>query len=59
MCSVQEGGDCHHSSGVQVVDHNGLILINIVLDDALDQYVEWPAQEDIVHRITDNVELHA
>ena len=40
------------------MDYDGLVLITIVLDDALDQYVEWPAEEDIIHGVVNDVELH-
>ena len=58
MNTTQEGGDCHNSSGVQVVDCNSLILVAIILDNTLDQYVKWPTQENIVYGVANNVELH-
>ena len=58
MSTTWEGGDCCDSSRVWVMDHNGLILITIIPDNALDQYVKWPAQEDVIHRVANNMELH-
>ena len=58
MSTTQEGGDCCDSSGAQVMDHDGLILVTIIPDDALNQYVEWLAQEDIVCGVVNNMELH-
>ena len=40
------------------MDHDGLILITIISDNALDQYVKRLAQEDIVHGVANDVELH-
>ena len=40
------------------MDHDGLILITIILDNALNQYVEWLAQEDIIPGVANDVELH-
>ena len=39
------------------MDHDRLILIAVVLDNTLDQYVEWSAQEDIVCWVPNNMEL--
>ena len=57
MSATQEGGDCC-ASGVWVVDCDGLILVAIIPNNALDQYVEWPAQEDVVCRVVNDMELH-
>ena len=40
------------------MDHDGLILIAVVLVDTLDQNVEWSAQEDIVCGVVNYVKLH-
>ena len=53
-----EGRHCCDSARVQVVDCNCLILITVVLDNTLDQNVEWSAQEDIVCWVANNVELN-
>ena len=58
MNTTQEGGDCHNSSGVQVVDCNSLILVAIILDNTLDQYVKWSAQKDVVFQVANDVELY-
>ena len=58
VSTMWESGDCHYSSGVWVVDHDGLILITVVPDDALNQNVEWSAQGDNVHGVANNVKLH-
>ena len=39
------------------MDHDRLILVAVVPDNTLDQYVEWSAQEDIVCQVANNVEL--
>ena len=57
VSTTWEGGYCCDSSGVQVMDHDRLILIAVVLDNTLDQYVKWLAQEDIVCQVVNNVEL--
>ena len=41
---MREGGYCCDSSGVRVVDRDHLILVAVVLNDTLDQYVERLAQ---------------
>ena len=53
-----EGGHRHDSSGVWVIDCDHLILIAVVPDNTLNQYVEWLAQEDIVCWVANNVELN-
>ena len=58
MSTTWEGGDCRNSSGVQVMDHDHLILIAVVPDNTLDQYVEWSAQEDVVFRVANDMELN-
>ena len=57
VSTMQEGGYRHNSSGVRVMDHDCLILVTVVLDNTLDQYVKWSAQEDIVCRVANNMEL--
>ena len=49
---------CCDSSGVWVVDHDHLILVTVVLDDTLDQYIEWSPQEDIICWVVNDVELN-
>ena len=39
------------------MDRDHLILVAVVLDDTLDQYVEWSAQEYVVSRVPNNMEL--
>ena len=39
------------------MDHDHLILVAVVPNDTLDQYVEWSAQEHIVSRVPDDMEL--
>ena len=58
MSTIWEGGHCHNSSRVQVVDRDRLILVTVVLNDTLDQNVEWSTQEDIVCGVVNDVELH-
>ena len=58
MSTMWEGGHCRNSSGVWVMDCDHLILIAVVPDNTLDQYVEWLAQENIVCQVPNNVELH-
>ena len=55
---MQEGGHCHDSSGVWVMDHDHLILVTVVPDDTLDQYVKWSPQEDIICQVANDVELN-
>ena len=45
------------SSRVQVVDHDCLILVAVVPDNTLDQYVERSAQEDVISQVANNMEL--
>ena len=40
------------------MDHDHLILITVVLDDTLNQNIKWLAQENIVRRVVNDVELH-
>ena len=40
------------------MDHDHLILVTVVLDNMLDQYVEWLAQEDIVCQVVNDMELN-
>ena len=40
------------------MDHDHLILIAVVLDNTLDQYVEWSAQKDVVFQVANDVELY-
>ena len=58
VSTTLEGGHHCDSSGVWVVDSDCLILITVVLDNTLDQYVEWSAQEDIVCQVANDVELN-
>ena len=58
VSTTQEGGHCHNSSGVWVMDRDHLILITVVLDDTLNQSVEWSAQENVVHGVANDVELY-
>ena len=58
MSGSREGGYRRDSSGVRVVDRDHLILIAVVPDDTLDQYVEWSAQEHVVSRVPNNMELY-
>ena len=55
---MQEGGHLHDSTGVWVIDRDHLILIAVVLDNTLDQYVKWSAQEDVVCWVANDVELN-
>ena len=55
---MQEGGHHHDSTGVWVIDCDHLILIAVVLDNTLDQYVKWSAQEDVVCCVANDVELN-
>ena len=58
MSTMWEGGHCDDSSGVRVMDQDRLILFAVVPDNTLDQYVEWSAQEDIICRVVNDVELN-
>ena len=58
VSTMLEGGHHRDSSGVWVVDRDCLILITVVLDNTLDQYVEWSAQEDIICQVVNDVELN-
>ena len=58
VSTTLEGGHHRDSSGVWVVDCDCLILITVVLDNTLDQYVEWSAQEDIICQVANDVELN-
>ena len=58
MSTMREGGHCHDSSGVWVMDCDRLILVTVALDDALNQNVEWLAQENVICRVVNNVELY-
>ena len=40
------------------MDCDRLILIAVVLDNTLNQYVKWLAQEDIVCRVANDVKLN-
>ena len=55
---MQEGGDHRNSSRVLVMDHDLLVLVTVVLDNALDQDINRSAQEHIVCGIMNDVELH-
>ena len=39
------------------MDRDCLILIAVVLDNTLDQYVEWSAQEDVICQVVNDMEL--
>ena len=39
------------------MDRDRLILVAVVLDDTLDQYVEWLAQEYVVSQVLNDMEL--
>ena len=53
-----EHGYRRDSSRVWVVDHDRLILIAVVLDNTLNQYVERSAQKDVVCWVANDVELY-
>ena len=40
------------------MDRDCLILVAVVPDDTLDQYVEWSAQEYIVSWVPNDMELY-
>ena len=40
------------------MDRNRLVLVAVVLDNTLNQYVEWLAQEDVVSQVLNNMELY-
>ena len=40
------------------MDRDRLILVAVVPDNTLDQYVEWLAQKDIVCQVVNNMELN-
>ena len=40
------------------MDHDCLILVTVVLDDTLDQYVKWSTQENVVCGVVNDVELN-
>ena len=54
---MQEGGHHHDSSGVQVVDCDHLILVAVVPNDTLNQYVKWSAQEHVISQVPNDMEL--
>ena len=56
--SDEEAHHRHDSSRVWVMDRDHLILVAVVLDNTLDQYVEWSAQEDIECQVVNNVKLY-
>ena len=58
VSTTQEGGHCRDSSRVWVVDRDRLILVAVVPDNTLDQYVEWSAQEYVVSRVPNDMELY-
>ena len=58
MSGSQEGGYHRDSSGVWVVDRDRLILVAVVPDNTLNQYVEWSAQEYVVGRVLNDMELY-
>ena len=58
VSTMWEGRQHHNSARVWVVDHDHLILITVVLDDTLNQNIKWLAQENIVRRVVNDVELH-
>ena len=58
MSTMWECGYHRDSSGVRVVDRDGLILIAVVPHDTLDQYVEWSAQEYVISRVPEDMELY-
>ena len=58
VSTMQEGGDHRNSSRVLVMDHDLLVLVTVVLDNALDQDINRSAQEHIVCGIMNDVELH-
>ena len=58
VSTMWEGGYCRNSSGVRVVDRDRLILIAVVPDDTLDQYVERSAQEYVISQVPNNMELY-
>ena len=55
---MQECGYRCDSSRVWVVDHDRLILVAVVLDNTLNQYVERSAQEDVICQVPNNMELN-
>ena len=57
VSTMQECGYHRYSSGVQVVDRDCLILIAVVPDNTLAQYVERSAQEDVVCWVPNDMEL--
>ena len=58
MITTRECGYHCDSSGVWVIDRDCLILIAVVPDNTLDQYVEWSAQEYIVSQVPNDMELY-
>ena len=58
MSTTWEGGYRRDSSGVRVVDRDSLILVAVVPDDTLAQYVERLAQEDVVSWVPNDMELY-
>ena len=58
MSTTWEGGYRHDSSGVWVVDRDRLILVAVVPDNTLDQYIKWLAQEYVVSRVPNDMELY-
>ena len=55
---MREGGYRRNPSEVWVVDRDRLILVAVVPDNTLDQYVEWSAQEYVVSRVPNDMELY-
>ena len=55
---MREGGYHRDSSRVRVVDCDRLILVAVVLDYTLNQYVERSAQEYVVSRVPNDMELY-
>ena len=58
VSTTWECGYCRDSSRVWVVDCDHLILIAVVSDNTLNQYVEWLAQENIICQVANDVKLN-
>ena len=58
MSTTWEGGYRRDSSGVRVVDRDCLILVAVVPNNTLNQYVEWSAQEYVVSQVLNDMELY-
>ena len=58
VSTMREGGYHRDSSGVWVVDCDGLILVAVVLDYTLDQYVKRSAQEYVISWVPNDMELY-